>query len=282
MNWLALDDLEPPAGGWLGALRAAGYHGVQVIEPLSARLVDEARDLGLGVCGSGRVNLAADAARLARQARGLGLEQLTIHLGWGLEDEAEGLALIDAVLEASDGEGVAMHVETHRATLFQDIWRTVQFADARPQLRFTADLSHWYTGLEFVYGGIDRKLAFIAPVLDRVDSMHGRIGDPGCMQVDVGERPWTDPPPYVEHFQAMWARAFEGFVARRGTDADFIFAPELLSPSLYYGRQTNGREDSDRWAQALVLTALARDGFTKACARARQVTDGAAPGLASG
>ena len=273
MNWLALDGLETPTGGWLVALRDAGYDGVQWIQPLSKRLVDEARDLGLGVCGSGRVNLPADAGRLARQARSLGLDQLTIHLGWGLEDEGEGLALIDAVLEASGGEGVAMHVETHRATLFQDIWRTVRFVERRPALRFTADLSHWYTGLEFVYGGIDRKLAFIAPVLDRVDSMHGRIGDPGCMQVDIGERPWVEARPYVEHFRAMWARAFEGFLARRGPEADFIFAPELLSPAIYYGRLTAGREESDRWAQALVLVALARETFDQARDGMRQIAD---------
>jgi hypothetical protein len=271
MNWLALDGLNEPPGGWLGALRDAGYDGVQMIEPLPATLADKARDLGLEVCGSGRVNLPADAWRLARQARRLGLGQLTIHLGWGLEDEAEGLALIDAVLEASDGEGVSMHVETHRATLFQDIWRTVRFVEQRPELRFTADLSHWYTGLEFVYGGIDRKLAFISPVLDRVDSMHGRIGDPGCMQVDIGERPWVDARPYVEHFRAMWARAFEGFLARRGPEADFIFAPELLSPAIYYGRQTDGREESDRWAQALVLVTLARETFDQARDGARRV-----------
>ena len=274
MNWLALDGLNEPPGGWLGALRDAGYDGVQMIEPLPSTLADAARDLGLEVCGSGRVNLPADAWRLARQARRLGLGQLTIHLGWGLEDEAQGLALIDAVLEASDGEGVAMHVETHRATLFQDIWRTVRFVERRPALRFTADLSHWYTGLEFVYGGIDRKLAFIAPVLDRVDSMHGRIGDPGCMQVDIGPGPWGEDQPYVGHFRAMWARAFEGFFARRGPEADFIFAPELLSPAIYYGRQAGGREAPDRWAQALVLVTLARETFDQARGATRRLAGG--------
>ncbi len=152
-----------------------------------------------------------------------------------------------------------MAVETHRATLFQDIWRTVRFVEQRPRLRFTADLSHWYTGLELVYGGIERKLAFITPVLDRVDSMHGRIGDPGCMQVDIGQTPWVDAPPYVEHFRTMWGAPSTGSspdAAQRPTSSS---RPSCFPLAVYYGRQSGGREASDRWTQALVPTALARE-----------------------
>ena len=209
MHWLALDGLEEPAGGWLPAIRDAGYDGVQFIEPLDVAALEQARGLGLAACGSGRVNEPADAERLAAEARAHGLECLTLHVGWGIEDDDQGLRLIDAILSASARHNVPMHVETHRATLFQDIWRTVGFVARRPELSFNADLSHWYTGLEFVYGGLERKLDFIAPVLERVEFMHGRIGDPGCMQIDLGDLAQAEQREPVQHFREMSSRIFQ-------------------------------------------------------------------------
>ena len=261
MNWLALDGLAEPPRGWIGEIASAGYDGIQFVEPLDPKIVADAVSEGLAVYGSGRVNVPTDADRLAREAKSNGLGCLTLHVGWGMEDNDEGISLIDAVIDASLRHGVPMHVETHRATLFQDIWRTVGFVDKRPELTFNADLSHWYTGLEFVYGGLERKLEFIAPVLDRVEFMHGRIGTPGCMQVSIGERPAAETLPYVEHFRIMWTRAFRSFIQRRGQDVRFPFASELLAPSIYYAREFEGREESDRWHQAVVVTKLARDWF---------------------
>jgi len=266
LNWLALSGLDEPPGGWMQAICEAGYDGIQLLEPLDLAHLAGARARGLAVCGSGRVNAAADAERLASEAKAHGLTCLTLHVGWGLEDEDEGLRLIDAVLGASARHDIPMHVETHRATLFQDIWRTVQFVQQRPELRFNADLSHWYTGLEFVYGGLERKLDFIAPVLERVGFMHGRIGNPGCMQIDLGELSDAERMEPVRHFRLMWQRAFCGFARRNGPDASFPFAAELLASDIYYARTFGGREESDRWRQSLVVTELARRWYGEAIA----------------
>ena len=118
MNWLALDGLPEFPSGPLRAIRAAGYDGVQLSQPLSRPLVDEARALGLGVCGSGRVNQSGDAAPLAEEARDAGLECLTLHLGWGVEDDDEAGRLIAAVLEASAKFGVPLYPENASAPRF--------------------------------------------------------------------------------------------------------------------------------------------------------------------
>jgi len=211
MNWLALNGTDVGrSNSPLCGIRDAGYEGVQFIEPLCLRLVAEAQALELGVCGSGIVNRPEDANRLAKEARDAGLECLTLHVGWGIEDDGHAERLIAAVLEAAARHGVPLFVETHRATVFQDMWRTVQFIRRFPELRFNADFSHWYTGSEMVYGGFSRKLAFIQPVLDRLRFVHGRIGNPWCMQVDVrgGD---AGGQPYVEHFRELWTASFVGF-----------------------------------------------------------------------
>ena len=264
MNWLTLEALPEPERGWLPAIRAAGYEGVQFIQPTPPELVEKALSLGLRVCGSGRVDDPEDATRLAAEARQLGLECLTLHVGWGNEEEDEALRLCEAVLAASARFAVPMYVETHRATIFQDTWRSVCLVRHFPELRFNGDFSNWYTGLEFVYGDFERKLAFIQPIIERTRFMHGRISNPCVMQVDVGTVENALQLTYVQHFRTMWTRVFAAFKRTQGNEAVFRFSPELLSARIFYAREIEGKEESDRWQQSLVLTALARDWFTSA------------------
>jgi sugar phosphate isomerase/epimerase len=185
-------------------------------------------------------------------------------VGWGLEDDDCAARLIEAVLAASERHGVPLYVETHRATIFQDMWRTVRFVERFPELRFNGDFSHWYTGLEMVYGGFENKLAFIAPVLERVRFMHGRIGNPGSIQVNIGNGD-VRAHPYVAHFRTLWTAAFRGFLGAALPGDYFLFVPELLSPRIYYARPVApGVEESDRWEQSLVLKRIAEECFTAA------------------
>lgn len=262
MNLQAFDDMPQAAGGFQ-ALRDAGYDGVQFIQPLDRARKDAALKMGLGVCGSGRVNAPADAAILAKEAHEENLECLTLHVGWGTESDDEAAALIGAVLEASAKYAIQLYPETHRATIFQDSWRTVRFLRRFPDLEFNGDFSHWYTGAEMVYGGVENKIKFIQPVLDRIGFLHGRIGNPGSMQVDIGDGS-IEYHPYVAHFHELWTKSFLGFLRRRPLPNRFCFAPELLGPEYYYARLFAGREESDRWEQSLVLARIARECFAEA------------------
>ena len=214
------------------------------------------------------MNEPADAEELAERFAGEGQECATLHAGWGIEDDEDAARLIDAVLSASEKYSVPLYVETHRATIFQDMWRTVRFVERFPALRFNGDFSHWYTGQEMVYGGFEMKLAFIAPVLERVRYLHGRIGNPGAMQVNVED---GDPRqhPYVEHFRQMWTAAFQGFLQSAAAGDYICFTPELLAPQIYYGRlipEAGGVpvEECDRWEQSLVLKRIAEECFEQA------------------
>ena len=117
-----------------------------------------------------------------------------------------------------------------------------------------------------VYGGFDTKFEFIRPVLDRVRFVHGRIGNPGSMQVDIGNGDAYDRP-HVDHFRKLWTAAFSGFLRSASEGDSMCFAAELLAPGIYYARTFEGREESDRWQQSLVLCRIARE-----CFRAAQAT----------
>lgn len=256
-NLLALKGLPCRS---LEQIREAGYDGVQFAGPATAEELDACRALNLEYAASGRVNEAAEICGVTQQWAADGFACATLHVGWGLEDDEEAARLIENILRASASYKVPLYVETHRATIFQDMWRTVGFVRRFPEVRFNGDFSHWYTGQEMVYGGFAKKLRFIEPVIERVRFVHGRIGNPGSIQVavDYDESP---EPEYVTHFRELWTACF-----RAGAD---IFTPELLAPDIYYARtfrDAAGKpvEESDRWEQSLVLRRIAEECFAEA------------------
>ena len=242
------------------AIKAAGFAGIQDGNK------EHCKTLGLGRTGGGRVDKIGDADAAAKRGQDDGLECITLHVGSGLESEAELYSLVEDIIGATERHGFPLYIETHRATITQDIWRTVQVALKFPEVRFNGDFSHWYTGHEMVYGDFEKKLDFMAPVLERVRFIHGRIGNPGCMQVDIGDGKGRT---YVDHFREIWTRCFAGFL-KSAAPGDYIcFAPELLFASIYYARvfpNANGElvEEGDRWQQAILYAQIARECFEAA------------------
>ena len=240
-----------PGDDVIEAAAAAGYEGVQVFLPDQAA---RAASLGMVASAVSPARTAADIDAVVGMWDGGGAESLTLHLGTGFETRDEGRALVEAALAAQSRSGVPLLIETHRATLTQDPARTLELVGEFPELRFTADLSHWYTGVEMVYGDFDAKVEALAPVFERCRMIHGRVSDPGCIQVAV--RDDGEAPDYVKHFVRMWSEV----MAR--TDAEELpFVVELLPARAHYARtvERDGRreEEVDRWEQAEVLWRMA-------------------------
>lgn len=266
-NLLALAGL-PECPDWLGAIKDAGYDGAQFVEPLTKEQAGSCERLGLGRAGGGRINTPAEADPLAARLTDEGMGCATVHVGWGMENDDDCGRLIEATLAAGAKHRLPIYFETHRATIFQDMWRTVQFVRRFPEIRFNIDMSHWYTGQEMVYGGFDNKLEFIETVLERAGFVHGRIGNPGCMQVNLDDGD-EQRHPYIAHFCAMWTRSFAGFLKHAGPGDYICFTPELLAPDIYYARvfpKANGllAEECNRWQQSLLLRDIARRCFSEA------------------
>ena len=113
-------------------------------------------------CGLDRINTPADADTVAAKHAARGDVCITVHVGWGLENDDESFRLVEAILSASDRHHLPIFIETHRATITQDLWRTVQITKQFPEVRFNGDFSHYYCGQELVYGDWESKLAFMA------------------------------------------------------------------------------------------------------------------------
>ena len=241
------------------AIAGAGFGGVQGGDPTLCA------ELGIGCTTFGVLREPGGLLEQAKSWRDAGNECSTLHVGTGIESDDDAFRLIDEVLEASMTTGLPLYVETHRATLTQDMWRTVRLVERFPDLRFNGDFSHWYTGLEMTYGDFDAKLAFLAPVFERTRFLHGRIGDPGCIQIPIDVR---DDAPSIDHFRRFWVAAFRGFVSTAQAGDYVVFAPELLPPFINYAPTNptdDGRqEEGDRWVQAARMADIARACFDQA------------------
>jgi hypothetical protein len=282
INLGTLAELPRASTGWratwaerMAMLKAEGHEAVQDWGPAPA-VVAAAREAGLGVTGVGRVLTPAEVEPMVRAQRSIGCEITTLHVGHGFETDAEMDALAAAVMDASARHAHPLFIETHRATMTQDIWRTLRLVERWPALRFNADLSHWYTGHELTYGGeflprIDR----LAPVLERVRFLHARVGNSGCIQTGL-----DDPGDGLAHFREMWTRCFVGFL-RGAQPGDYLsFNAELLPHKLGAGPQpfwlhyaqpraalagdALGGEPSDRYDDARRLWVLAGECFAAA------------------
>lgn len=242
------------------AVKAAGFMGIQGGNPALCKKYQ------LGYTGGGRVNLPGEIDAIAKKNQDAGAECITLHVAWGMESDQFIDTLVGEIINTSEKMNYPIYIETHRATITQDIWRTVELTKRFPDIRFNGDFSHWYTGLEMVYGGFEKKLEFIQPVLDRTRFIHARIGNPGSMQVDIGDGKDRT---FVEHFKQFWTKSFEGFL-KSAKPGDYIcFNPELLHSGIYYARlikNSSGQlvEEGDRWEQAILYTKIAKECFQKA------------------
>jgi hypothetical protein len=260
--WMMVKDFPPYHSGprgddasILAAVKAAGYEGVQGGDP---KLV---RAAGLRYTAMGRVNVPGEAQALAMQAKKDGADCLTLHAGWGDEGMAEAIELLKEIVAVSHKLRLPIFVETHRATLLQDQWRSVELVCNVDGLRINGDFSHYYTGQEMRYGDFNARLDNLEVLLNRVGFMHGRIGNSCCMQVEIAE---NDPSEHMAHFRAMWTRVFQCFRDKAQQGDYFIFCPELLSNEFNYARMfrtASGelREECDRWTQAKILCDIARE-----------------------
>ncbi|MGH9588768.1 MAG: hypothetical protein ACRD25_00135, partial [Terracidiphilus sp.] len=284
MNLDTLTDLRPGTcwPGLEGARRYKrlledGFEGVQFTadHPFFA-------DAALPWCGLDRINTPAEADVIVASHADRGDSCLTVHAGWGLENDDEACLIVEAILAAADKYRLPVFIETHRATITQDIWRTVQLTKRLPEIRFNGDFSHYYCGQELTYGDWQQKLDFLKPVFERIGFLHGRIASSGCMQVPVGPDLRLRPAQahghadYLDHFRQLWTRAMIGFLSAAQPGDVLIFTPELLAGSYYYARKFSNsagalQEETDRYAQALLYRELAWSCFADAVEQMRKV-----------
>lgn len=150
---------------------------------------------------------------------------------WGWREQEPFWRQALALAEAS---GLPVSFETHRSRSLADPWRIERWLEKFPQLRLTADLSHWCCLSERL---MTPDLAPIQAISSRVDHLHARVGH--------AQGPQVSHPFAPEHAEALEAhrRCWQLFMAdarRRGRQPLTItpeFGPDGYMPTLPFTNQ---------------------------------------------
>ncbi|MBR0641817.1 sugar phosphate isomerase/epimerase family protein [Plastoroseomonas hellenica] len=155
----------------------------------------------------------------------------------------------------ADQAGVPVHVETHRDRMTTDLFFTLRLLDCFPDLRLTADVSHYLLGREFAWPVEDANHTLIHRILDHAWGIHGRVASREQIQVSLR---FPQHQGWVGLFMDWWDYAIRSWRRRAGPDAVLTFLCEL-GPPPYAITGPDGAELSDRWQEALLMKDMVRE-----------------------
>jgi hypothetical protein len=159
----------------------------------------------------------------------------------------DAVPIIRTWLEMADDIGMPIKFETHRDCITNDMFMTLQLLDAIPELRLTADLSHYCLNREMSAPITAQNQAWIQQLLERADSFQGRISSHEQIQLPLHfpqTRKW------IGIFKDWWKRGFRSWRTRAGDNETLIFLCELGPPE-YAFTDANNEELSDRFEEAI-------------------------------
>lgn len=165
------------------------------------------------------------------------------------------LPIIRTWLDMSADIGVPIKFETHRDCITNDMFMTLQLLDAIPEMRLTADLSHYCVNREMSAPISTQNQAWIQRILDRSDSFQGRVSSHEQVQVPLH---FPQNQKWVAIFKDWWARGFISWRNRARDDETLIFLCELGPPE-YAFTDANNEELSDRFEEAVLIRQWVED-----------------------
>jgi len=178
---------------------------------------------------------------------------------------ADMVSAIEGWLRVAEQESMPIQFETHRNCITNDLFTTVQLLDAVPEMRLAADLSHYVVDREMPCPPPAALQTLMTKILHRSDSFQGRVAARGQIQLALN---FAQNAKWVALFRDWWRQGFSAWLARHaGQRAAMVFLCELGPPD-YAITDAEGRELSDRWAEAKLLAQWAREIWSTAAAGA--------------
>jgi hypothetical protein len=251
------DGAEWPLDEQLRMIRDAGYDGVGVrfVDPLYARSVTRfMRDNGLIWQAQCYPKTVDDLRPVLDLVRELGADHVNLQPDVRPLRIADCVPLLEGWRRLADQAGVAVNVETHRDRMTTDLHFTLRLLACFPDLRLTADLSHYVVGREFAWPVDETNHGHIRRLLDNTWALHGRVASREQVQVQIG---FPQHQGWVSLFMGWWEYGIRSWRQRAGPDAVLTFLCELGPPS-YAITGGDGYELTERWDEALVMKDMVR------------------------
>jgi hypothetical protein len=174
-------------------------------------------------------------------------------------DPRDSVPVIRRWVEEARRMNLQVLFETHRDSLLNDLYYTLQVMDLVPEMRLCADLSHFVLDREMRAPLTQRDQAYIERVLERADCFQGRIANREQIQVQID---FPQHQQWVDIFKAWWKQGMRMWRQRNPEDATLIFLCEL-GPPPYAITDAQQHELSDRWVEALKIRGWVEEIWTE-------------------
>jgi len=161
------------------------------------------------------------------------------HTGSDLFSLEDNLRIHRRALALAEDSGVPFTAETHRGRPTFSGPSTRQLLEALPELRLTADFSHWFCVHE---SDLSNQPENVALALKHADHLHARVGYEEGPQVSNPLNAATLPT--TEKFLAIWQRIIS---ARRNAGAEQLTITPEFGPAPYMPLDLEGRPLADAW-----------------------------------
>ncbi|WP_226504512.1 sugar phosphate isomerase/epimerase [Pseudomonas sp. MWU16-30317] len=253
--WAMLDHRgqnDLPLEAQLEQIAAAGFDGItdHFYQPAAVqRLATAAHGLGLQIEGQLFPRTVDDLAAALDVISRYGCHHLTLQADVRPRSLKEAIGLIEGWQRLAEQVDFPVLIETHRYRITNDLIFTLDLLDALPDLKLLADLSHYVVGRELPTPADPVDDAQIRQILQRSWAYHGRVASSEQVQVPIS---FAQHQPWVEQFMSWWRYGFSDWLARPDTTGSLSFTCEL-GPPPYAITGADGRDITDRWAEALLL-----------------------------
>ncbi|MFD2333359.1 sugar phosphate isomerase/epimerase family protein [Cohnella sp. GCM10020058] len=239
----------------------AGYAGIETPPPAPEQaeefsaLLEERRLAYIAQIFTSGDHAASFAERSA-YAASLKPQLIVSHSARDSMTEAEQDRFFEAALETESRIGIPIGHETHRQRAMFTPWTTSRLLRKFPELRITADFSHWMNVCE---SHLEDQEEHLTLAIERAVHIHGRIGYPEGPQV-----PHPGAPEYrteLEIHLGWWERILN---AKRQSGAEeATFTAEFGPPGYMHTLPFTNRPVADLWEVNQWMTDRVRERFSK-------------------
>jgi sugar phosphate isomerase/epimerase len=178
--------------------------------------------------------------RIADVALDAGSLLVNVHAGRDIFSFADNVRLLERIVTRSRESGVPFTVETHRSRPTYSAIETRRYLEALPELRLTADFSHWMVVHE---SDLSDQEDNVRIAIERSDHIHARVGYAEGPQVpDPRADEWR---PQVDRHVDLWTKIFD---ARHGEASPLLtITPEFGPPDYMHTAPYSRAPVADAW-----------------------------------
>jgi sugar phosphate isomerase/epimerase len=226
------------------------------------QVVEEVRKNGLALALGHRPCSVKETREVVECAAQFGAQWVLCQPASAYHPLAEVVEIVREGARIAADNGLCYFVETHRNNYTETIRQTLELIEAVPEIKITADFSHFVVVGEFYGWEGEGAIERMRPIIERVAHVHGRISNGEQVQVDVGDGSGGEATP-AGFFRQIWTEIFRIWRLSAQPGDILPFSSEL-GPPRYAITLPDGREFSDRWEQSLVMKRMAEEAWEAA------------------